>query len=103
MHAQLIRTNTDGDTKYEFKKLALPLKFNYKIYSGNLTLKETENDQEELIILINKLNNDYSPRKLVKIEEKTNVIKSVKKNYFMRNKIINAFEKVFLFTQMNIK
>ena len=39
------------------------------------------------------LNNDYNRRKKAKIEEKTNVIKSAKKFYFIREEIINAFKK----------
>ena len=60
--AQLICTKTDGKTKYDFNKFTFPLKFTSKIYNRNLTLQEAKDDQQELAILINKLNNDYNPR-----------------------------------------
>ena len=61
--AQLICTNTDGKTKYDFNNFTFPPKFTLKIYHHDLTLQETEDDQQELQILINKLNNDHNPKK----------------------------------------
>ena len=61
--AQLICTNTDGKTKYGFNNFTFPPKFTLKIYYHDLTLQETEDDQQELQILINKLNNDHNPKK----------------------------------------
>ena len=68
--AQLICTKTDGKTKYDFNKFVLPLKFATKIYCHNLMLQEAEDDQQELKILINKLNNNYNPTSTPKIKEK---------------------------------
>ena len=56
-------------------------------------LKKAENNQQELIIRINKLNNEYNPRKQIKIKEKTNVIESAKKFYSIRKEIINVFKR----------
>ena len=70
-------------------------KHTLKIYRRDLTLQEAKDDQQELEILINKLNNDYSPRNETKINERNNVLKSAKKIFSTREKIINAFGKVF--------
>ena len=90
--AQLICTKTDGKTKYEFNKFALPLKFATKIYCHNLMLQEAEDDQQKLKILINKLNNNYNPTNLTKIKEKDDTLKSGKKLFFIKE-IINSFKK----------
>ena len=58
---KLVCTKTDG-TQYDFNKFMLPFKFTLNIYSRNLTLKKAD-DQQELKILINKLNNNYNPTK----------------------------------------
>ena len=62
-NAQLIFTKTDGKTKYNFSKFTFPLKFASKIYNYDLTLQEAQDNQQELKILINKLNSNYNPQK----------------------------------------
>ena len=96
--AQLICTKTDGKAKYEFNKFMLPLKFASKIYSRNLTLQKAIDDQQDLDILINKLNNNYNPTSKIKIKEKDDTLKSAKKLFFVREEIINAFKKAIFFT-----
>ena len=59
--AELVCTKTDG-TKYDFNRFLFPLKFIEKIHNYEITLDEAINDQQDLNILINKLNNDYEPR-----------------------------------------
>ena len=96
--AQLICTNTDGKTKYEFNKFPSLLKFATKIYRHDLMLQEARDDQQKSQILINKLNNNYNPTNLTKIKEKNDTLKSAKKLYFIREEIINAFKKgIFLY------
>ena len=56
--AQLICTKTDGKTKYDFSKFTFPLKFASKIYNYDLTLQKAQDNQQELEILISKLNNN---------------------------------------------
>ena len=68
---QLVCTKTDGKTKFNFNKFTFPSKFSLKIYRHDFTLHEAEDNQQELKILINKLNNIYNP---------TNYIKNKKKN-----------------------
>ena len=89
---QLVCTKTDGITKYDFNKFTSPLKFALKIFSHNLMLKEAEDNQQELNILKNRLNNNYNPRNQAKIKEKTNVIESAKKFYFIKEETINAIK-----------
>ena len=91
--AQLVCTKTDGKTKYDFNKFTFPSKFAIKIYHHDLTLQEVEDDQQELKILINKLNNNYNPKNQIKIKEKEDALKSSKKLIFTRESIINAFKK----------
>ena len=55
-NAQFICTKTDGKTIYNFTEFIFPLKFASKIHRRDLTLKEAEDDQQELKILKNKLN-----------------------------------------------
>ena len=64
--AQLICTKTDGKTKYDFNKFTLPLKFATKIYRHDLTLQEAKDNQQELKILINKLNNTIQKSNKIK-------------------------------------
>ena len=90
---QLICTKTDGRTQHEFNKFTLPLKFTSKIYQHDLTLQKAEDDQQELKILINKLNNDYNPRNKTKIKEKDDTLESANKLYSIREDIIDAFSK----------
>ena len=90
-NAELISTKIDG-TKYDFNCFFLPLKFIEKIHNYEITLDEAINDQQDLNILINKLNNDYEPRNLEKVEEKKRVLKSARKLQNAR-KDINFFEK----------
>ena len=52
---------TDGKTKYDFNKFTFPSKFTLKIYCHDFTLQEAQDNQQELKILINKLNNNYNP------------------------------------------
>ena len=60
-NAELVCTKTDG-TKYDFNRFLFPLKFIEKIHNYEITLNEAIEDQTKLKILINKLNNDYTPR-----------------------------------------
>ena len=73
---QLICTKTDGKTKYDFSKFTLPKKFPSRIYNKDFTLQEVEDDTIKLKILINKLNNDYSPTNKIKNKEKEDTLKS---------------------------
>ena len=95
--AQLICIETDGKTKYDFNSFTFP--FASKIYHHNLTLQEAKDDVQELKILMNKLNNDYHSSNQIKINEKDNTLKSAKKFFGIREKIINAFKKgIFPYT-----
>ena len=85
-------TKTDG-TKYDFNRFSLPLKFIEKIHNYEITLDEAINNQTELGILVNKLNNNYNPRNLIKVKEKKRVLEPAKKLLNARNDIISFFEK----------
>ena len=81
--AQLFCTKTGWKTKHDFNKFTFPLKFTSKIHHCDLMLQEAEDDQQELEILINKLNNGYSPRNEIKIREKKRCLKLCKINCFL--------------------
>ena len=68
--AQLVCTKTDGKTKYDFNKFTSLSKFTLKIYHHDLALQGAEDDQQELKILINKLNNNYNPKNPIKTKKK---------------------------------
>ena len=90
-NVELICTKTDG-TKNDFNSFLLPLKCIGKIYNYEITLNEAIEKQAKLKELINKLNN-YNPRNLEKIEEKSRVLESAKKLFDVRDDIIHLFEK----------
>ena len=69
------------------------LKFIEKIHNYEITLDEAINSQAKLNILINKLNNNYSPRNLEKVEEKKRVLESARKLQNARKDTIDLFEK----------
>ena len=50
----------------DFNCFSLPLRFIEKIHDYKITLNEAIEDQTKLKILINKLNNDYNPRRTKK-------------------------------------
>ena len=91
-NVELVCTKTDG-TKYDFNRFSLQLKLIEKVYNYKITLNEAIEDQTKLKILINKLNNYYSPKIPKKVKEKNNVLKSAKKLFDARDEIINLFEK----------
>ena len=88
-NADLVCAKTDNKTKYDFNCFSLPLKFIEKIHNYEITLDEAINDQTELNVLINKLNNDYTPRNTEKIEEKKRVSESARKLQNARKYIID--------------
>ena len=83
--AQLVCTKTDGKTKYDFNKFTFPSKFTLKIYCHDFTLQEAQDNQQELKILINKLNNNYNPTSDIKKQEKEDT-KLCKKSVFYQRK-----------------
>ena len=70
----------------------MELKFIEKIYNYEITLDEAIEDQIKLEILINKLNNNYSPRSLKKIEQKNKVLEFAKKLFDAREDIIGLLK-----------
>ena len=91
--AQFICTKSDRKTKYDFNRFTFPLKFASKVYRRELKLQEAEGDQQDLQILINKLNNDYNPTNQIKIKEKRDALEPSTKLIYIREEIINAFKK----------
>ena len=89
---QLVSTKTDGKTKYDFSNFTFPSKFASKIYNKDFTLQEAKDNQQELKILINKLNNNYNPKINIKRKEKKDTLKSANKLFIMREEIIKAFK-----------
>ena len=96
--AQLIYTKTDGKTKYDFNKFTFTLKFASKIYRHDLTLQETKVDQQELQILINKLNNDYNLKNQTKTNEKDDALRSAKNCFLTGKTLLEHLRKVFFST-----
>ena len=90
---QFICTKTDGKTIYNFSHFTSPLKFASKIYNKDFTLKEAEDNQQELEILINKLSNKYNPLNKIKRTEKNDTLESAKKLFNIRKEITRAFKR----------
>ena len=76
--AELVCTKTDG-TKYDFNCFLRPLNFIENIHNCEITLDEAIEDQTKLKILINKLNNNYNPKNIKKIEERKKSFRTCKK------------------------
>ena len=72
-NGELVCTKTDG-TKYDFNRFLFQLKFIEKNCNYEITLDKARNYQAELRILLNKLNNDYTPRIPKKAKKKNNVL-----------------------------
>ena len=80
--------------KNNFRNFTFPSKFASKISNEDFTLQEAKDDQQELKILINKLNKNYNPKNEIKIEEKDDTfIKVCKKLFYIREEIIRAFKR----------
>ena len=102
--AQLICTKTDGKTIYNFSNFTFPFKFASKIYNKYITLQDAENNQQELKILINKLNNSYNPKINIKRKEKKDTLKSANKLFIIREEIIKAFKNgIFLYIDNKVE
>ena len=91
-NAQLVCTKTDGIKRCDCSNFTFSLKFASKISNKNLMLQKAEDNQQELEILINKLNNNYNPRNQTKIKENNDTLKSAKRMFFIKEDIIRAYE-----------
>ena len=71
-----------------------PLKFASKIYYGDLTLQQAEENQEKVKILKTRLNDEYNPTRKEKIKEKDETLQP--KNCFLsRKKLLEHLRQVF--------
>ena len=82
-NAQLISRKTDGITEYDFTKFIF----------HDYTIQRVEDKQQDLKILINRLNNDYNPTNKLKIKEKDDTLKFAGILNSIKKDIIDAFEK----------
>ena len=92
-NAQLVCTKPDRITKYDFSNFTFPSKFASKIYNKDLTLQVAQDNQQELEMLINKLNKDCNPKNRININEKNDTIKFARKLFFIRENIIRGFKR----------
>ena len=71
-----------------------PLKFASRIYYGDLTLQQAEENQEKVNILKTRLNDEYNPTRKEKIKEKDETLQP--KNCFLsRKKLLEHLRQVF--------
>ena len=94
-NAQLICIKTDEKTKHNFSNFTFPSRFPSQIYNKDFTLQEAKDDQQELKLLINKLNNNYNPKNNIQIEETDDTLKSSKKLFHIREEIIALKRGIF--------
>ena len=90
-NTDLVCTKTDG-TPYNFNNFSLPLKFIEKfiiMFYSRWSSKQSN----KIKYIINKLNNDYNPRNLNRIDEKQKVLNSARKLQNTREDIIDLCEK----------
>ena len=87
----------------DFSNFTFPSKFASKIYNKDFTLQEAEDNQQELKILINKLNNNYNP-KIKEKQKKKEISYSLQENCFLlRKKLLEHLREVFFRTLMDLK
>ena len=61
-------------------------------------LQGAEDNQEELEILINKLNNNYNPKSKIKTNEKNDTLKSAKNCFLSGKTLLEHLREVFFLT-----
>ena len=59
-------------------EFTFPLKFALRIYNHDYTLQRVDDSQQDLKILINRLNNDYNPTNKLELKEKDDTLKSAR-------------------------
>ena len=83
-------THSD-EAQYDFNQYRDINQFGRDIYSGELSIKDAENEQYEMQILINRLNG-YGATNTRKIESRKKVLENARRPHTIRNEIIEAFK-----------
>ena len=87
---EFVCVKTDG-TIFNFNKFNISLDLAWSIYRNNTLLKNAENEQNEIKILLNKLRK-YNPTKLKKINAKEETLSVAEKLLNNRQEVIDAFK-----------
>ena len=87
---KFVCVKTDG-TIFNFNKCKISLDLASNIYRTKSLLKDAENEQNEIKILLNKLRK-YNPTKLKKIKAKEETLSTAEKLLNNRQKVIDAFK-----------
>ena len=87
---KFVCVKTDG-TIFNFNKFKISLDLASNIYRTKSLLKDAENEQNEIKILLNKLRK-YNPTKLKKIKAKEETLSTAEKLLNNRQKVIDAFK-----------
>ena len=87
---KLVCVKTDG-TIFNFSKFKTSLDLASNIYTNKKVLKNEENKQSEIKILLNKLIK-YNPTKLKKISAKEEILSAAEKLLNNRQEVIDTFK-----------
>ena len=87
---KLVCVKTDG-TIFNFSKFKTSLDLASNIYTNKKVLKNEENKQSEIKILLNKLIK-YNPTKLKKISAKEEIVSAAEKLFNNRQEVIDTFK-----------
>ena len=87
---KFVCVKTDG-TIFNFNKFKISLDLASNFYRTKSLLKDAENEQNEIKILLNKLRK-YNPTKLKKIKAKEETLSTAEKLLNNRQKVIDAFK-----------
>ena len=87
---KFVSVKTDG-TILNFNKFKISLDLASGIYRNKKLLKDTENEQKEIKILLNKLRK-YNPTKLKNLNVKEETLSSAEKLLNNRHEVIDAFK-----------
>ena len=94
-------THSNG-TQYDFNQYIDLNQFGNDIYSGELSINDAKNEQDNIAVLINKLKN-YIPTNPKKVKSTQEVLDNAQKLYNIRNDIINVFESNIFTTKQRDK
>ena len=79
---------------YRFQNFQTIKTFGRDIYSGKITLKETDEDQASLLVEIMNFKKKTKPQDPEKKQEKEDVLKNLYNFFEGREKVLNAFDNI---------
>ena len=81
---------------YDFQNFRPVNIFDRDIYNGTITIKEGDNDQNDLLVEMLNFRKQVTPKNPAKKQQKEDVLKNLYNLFECRKRVLNAFEgKIF--------